>query len=87
MATNITKSTNLIQIKTNSNLARCYSINSGYKFAPKQSYLTTDSDSIVFTIGGESVDIVCANGITLGVSPTVYTTVDTVYPALILFFA
>lgn len=87
MATNIFKSANLIQIKTDTNLSRCYSINSGYKFAPKQSYLTTNSDSILFTIGGESVEIVCANGITLGAVATVYTTITEAYPALISYLA
>jgi len=85
MATTITKTTNLIKIKTSTDLERCYSLNSGYKFASKQSYLTTDSDAIIFTIGGESFDIICANGISINGSS--YTTLALAYPALIAYLA
>lgn len=82
MATTITKTTNLIKIKTNSGLEKCYSLTSGYKFASKSSS-NSDLDEIVFTIGGESFDMVCANGITVGA--TNYTTLATAYPALITY--
>jgi hypothetical protein len=83
--TTITKTTNLIKIKTGSNLEKCYSLNGGYKFAPKHSVLDTDlaTDAIIFTIGGESFDMICTNGITI--SGTNYTTLATAYPALITY--
>lgn len=85
MATVITKTTNLIKIKTNTSLEKCYSLTIGYKFAPKHNVLDTDlaTDAIVFTIGGESFDMICANGITVGA--TNYTTLATAYPALITY--
>lgn len=83
--TTITKTTNLIKTKTNSSLEKCYSLTSGYKFAPKHSVLDTDlaTDAIIFTIGGESFDMICAGGITVGA--TNYTTLATAYPALITY--
>lgn len=83
--TTITKTTNLIKIKTGSNLEKCYSLTSGYKFAPKHSTLDTnlETDAIIFTIGGESYDMICASGITVGA--TNYTTLATAYPALITY--
>jgi hypothetical protein len=85
--TTITKTTNLIKIKTNntSSLEKCYSLTSGYKFAPKHSGSDTDlvTDAIIFTIGGESFDMICANGITIGA--TNYVTLATAYPALITY--
>lgn len=83
--TTITKTTNLIKIKTGSNLEKCYSLTSGYKFAPKHSVLDTDlaTDAIIFTIGGESFDMICAGGITVGA--TNYTLLSTAYPALITY--
>lgn len=82
MAATITKTTNLIKIKTGTNLEKCYSLNSGYKFAPKHG-LDTTTDAVIFTIGGESFDMLCSSGIT--VSGTTYTTLATVYPALITY--
>lgn len=81
--TTITKTTNLIKIKTGSDLEKCYSLTSGYKFAPKKSTLDTTTDAIIFTIGGESFDMICSGGITVGV--TNYTTLATAYPALITY--
>jgi len=83
--TTITKTTNLIKIKTGSNLEKCYSLASGYKFAPKHSVLDTDlaTDAIIFTIGGESFDMICTSGITVGA--TNYTLLSTAYPALIAY--
>jgi hypothetical protein len=85
MATTITKTTNLIKIKTGTDLEKCYSLTSGYKFAPKHNVLDTSlaTDAVIFTIGGESFDMICANGITVGA--TNYTTLATVYPALITY--
>jgi hypothetical protein len=85
MATTITKTTNLIKIKTGTDLERCYSLNSGYKFAPKHNVLDTTlaTDAIIFTIGGESFDIICANGISINGSS--YTTLALAYPALIAY--
>lgn len=97
MITNIVKTTNLIQIKTavdvvefQSTLAKCYSLNIGYKFAPKHNVLDTTlaTDAIIFTIGGESFDIICANGIILGTvseGSIVYDTLEDAYPALITY--
>lgn len=79
MATTITKTTNLIKIKTSTDLEKCYSLNIGYKFAPK----SNEPEAIIFTIGGESFDMICANGITI--SSTNYTTLATAYPALITY--
>lgn len=99
MITNIVKTTNLITINTGEDveviantLPKCYSLNSGYKFAPKHSVLDTDlaTDAIIFTIGGESFDIICANGIILGDVGginTLYTTLEDAYPALIDYLA
>jgi hypothetical protein len=83
--TTITKTTNLIKIKTGSNLEKCYSLTSGYKFAPRHNVLDTDlqNDAIIFTIGGESFDMMCTEGITVGA--TNYTTLATAYPALITY--
>jgi hypothetical protein len=83
--TTITKTTNLIKIKTGSSLEKCYSLAGGYKFAPKHSVLDTtlETDAIIFTIGGESFDMVCTSGITVGA--TNYTTLATAYPALITY--
>lgn len=86
--TTITKTTNLIKIKTDSGssiLEKCYSLTSGYKFAPKHSVSDTDlaTDAIIFTIGGESFDMICAGGITIGA--TNYTLLSTAYPALITY--
>ena len=85
MATTITKTTNLIKIKTGTSLEKCYSLTSGYKFASKHNALDTtlETDAIVFTIGNESFDMICANGITIGAST--YTTLATAYPALITY--
>ena len=86
MATTITKDGNLIKIKTATlALEKCYSLTSGYKFAPRHNVLDTalENDAIIFTIGGESFDMMCANGITVGA--TNYTTLATAYPALITY--
>jgi len=97
MITNIIKRTNLIEIKTGRDgeelltaLGKCYFITFGYKFATKHNVLDTDlaTDAIVFTIGGESFDIICANGIILGSTSgayTIYTTLEEAYPALITY--
>lgn len=86
-ATIITKTTNLIKIKTTngSGLEKCYSLTIGYKFAPKHNVMDTSlaTDAIIFTIGGESFDIVCANGITIGA--TDHLTLASAYPALITY--
>lgn len=79
MATTITKTTNLIKIKTGTDLEKCYSLTIGYKFAPKGN----SPEAIIFTIGGESFDIICANGISINSSS--YTTLATAYPALITY--
>lgn len=83
--TTITKTTNLIKIKTGSGLEKCYSLTSGYKFASRHNALDTDlvNDAIVFTIGGESFDMMCSQGITI--SGVNYTTLATAYPALITY--
>jgi len=81
--TTITKTTNLIKIKTGSELEKCYSLSSSYKFAPKKSALSTTTDAVIFTIAGESFDMLCSEGITVGA--TNYTTLATVYPALITY--
>ena len=87
MITTITKTTNLIKIKTEtgSKLEKCYSLSIGYKFAPRHNVLDTDleNDAIIFTIGGESFDIICANGISI--NETLYETLTTAYPALITY--
>jgi hypothetical protein len=88
MATTITKVTNLIKIKTGTtDLEKCYSLTNGYKFAPKHNVLDTSlaTDAIIFTIGGESFDMICANGITVGA--TNYTTLALAYPALITYLS
>jgi hypothetical protein len=79
MATTITKTTNLIKINTDSNLERCYSLTSGYKFAPK----TNAPEAVIFTIGGDSFDIICANGIFI--DGEFYDTLAAVYPELITY--
>jgi len=79
MAITITKTTNLIKIKTDSNLEKCYSLTSGYKFAPK----TNAPEAIIFTIGGESFDIICANGI--NIDGEFYETLASAYPELITY--
>jgi hypothetical protein len=85
MATTITKTTNLIKIKTDTSLEKCYSLTIGYKFAPRHNVLDTalGNDAIIFTIGGESFDIICANGISINGSS--YTTLALAYPALITY--
>lgn len=85
MATVITKTTNLIKIKTDTSLEKCYSLTIGYKFAPRHNVLDTalENDAIIFTIGGESFDMMCTKGITVGA--TNYTTLATAYPALITY--
>jgi len=76
--TTITKSAGgLLQIKTGSNLEKCYSTNSGFKFTPK----SNAPEAIIFTIGGETFDMICANGITI--SGTNHTTLTNAYAALI----
>jgi hypothetical protein len=44
---------------------------------------TLETDAIIFTIGGESFDMICTSGITVGA--TNYTTLATAYPALITY--
>jgi len=78
MATTIIKTTNLIKIKTGS-LEKCYSLTSGYKFAPK----TNAPEAIIFTIGGESFDMICANGIII--DDEFYETLASAYPELITY--
>ena len=97
MITNIVKTTNLITVNTGidleaivGTLPKCYSLNSGYKFAPKHSVLDIDlaTDAIIFTIGGESFDIICANGVILGDVEginTIYYTLAEAYPQLITY--
>lgn len=88
MATTITKTTNLIKIKTGTGLEKCYSLNNGYKFAPKHNVLDTSlaTDAIIFSIAGETFDIICTNGIILGDNlGTTLVLLSTAYPALITY--
>jgi hypothetical protein len=81
MATTIIKSSNglLLKIKTGSDLDKCYSLTSGFKFAPK----SNSPEAIIFTIGGETFDMICANGITVNV--TNYTTLANAHAALVSY--
>jgi len=79
MVTSITKTTNLITIKSDANLEKCYSLNIGYKFAPK----SNSPEAIIFTIGGDTFDIICADGIFIG--EDIYYTLAEAYPSLITY--